>query len=272
MALADIQKFLRMDKLPHIWCPGCGNGIVLQSVLRGLDKLQVDQNNVAIVSGIGCSSRSAGYVDFNTLHTAHGRAIPFATGIKLAKPEMTVIVITGDGDLSAIGGNHFIHAARRNLDLTVIVFNNSTYGMTSGQYSPLTPPGALASTSPYGNLEPSFDICRLAEAAGATYVARTTSYHALNIPDLVVSAVKSKGFSIIEVITGCPVYYGRMNKMSSPEDMLKWQRQNAVSVKQAGAMTPEEMKGKFTIGELYRREAPEYTEQYAKLIAKLSHE
>src|SRR3989338_4428612 len=272
MALANIEKYLRLDKFPHIWCPGCGNGIVLQSVLRGLDKLQVDQNKVVVVSGIGCSSRSAGYVDFNTLHTAHGRPIPFATGVKLARPDLTVLVITGDGDLAAIGGNHFIHAARRNLDLTVVVINNSTYGMTSGQYSPLTPTGAFAATAPYGNIEPPFDLCRMAEAAGAAYVARTTSFHVLQLPDFVVNVVRNKGFSLIAVITGCPVYYGRMNKLSDPVDMLKWQRQNAINPKQASMMSPEELKGKFVIGELHRHEAPEYTEEYVKLIQKVFQE
>ena len=220
MALAEVQKYLRLDKFPHLWCPGCGNGIVLQGVLRGLDALKADPNQVVVVSGIGCSSRSAGYLDFNTLHTAHGRAIPFATGIKLARPDLTVLVITGDGDCTAIGGNHFIHACRRNLDLTTIIFNNSTYGMTSGQYSPLTPLGAFAATAPYGNVEPAFDVCRLAEAAGASYVARTTTFHARQIPDLVAHAVQNKGFSVIEVITGCPVYYGRMNQAASAVEML----------------------------------------------------
>ncbi len=272
MAVADIQKYLRSNRLPHIWCPGCGNGIVLGGVLRGVDKLQLDPNKVVVVSGIGCSSRSAGYVDFNTLHTAHGRAIPFATGVKLARPDLTVIVITGDGDLAAIGGNHFIHAARRNMDLTVVVFNNSTYGMTSGQYSPLTPAGAIAATAPYGNLERAFDMGRLAEAAGATYVARSTTFHALQIPDLIVAAIQNKGFSLVEVIAGCPVYYGRMNKMSAPADMLKWQKENAVSVQQAGNMTPEQLKGKHIIGELFRRQAPEYTEEYGKLIQRFTQE
>jgi 2-oxoglutarate ferredoxin oxidoreductase subunit beta len=266
MQLASIDRYWRMDRMPHIWCPGCGNGIALQGVLRGIDDLQLDQDKVVVVSGIGCSSRSAGYVDFNTLHTAHGRALPFATGVKLARPELTVFVITGDGDCAAIGGNHFIHAARRNIDLNVIVFNNSTYGMTSGQYSPLTPPGATAATAPYGTVEPAFDLCRLAEAAGATYVARTTTFHARQIPELVVAAVQNKGFSLIEVVAGCPVYYGRMNKMASPVDLLKWQRQTAVNVKQAGLLSAEERKGKFVIGELHRHEAPEYTEAYAKLV------
>lgn len=267
----DVKKYLRLDKFPHIWCPGCGNGIVLQSVLRGIDALHLDQNKTVVVSGIGCSSRTAGYVDFNTLHTAHGRAIPFATGIKMARPDLTVFVVTGDGDCTAIGGNHFIHACRRNLDLNVIIFNNGTYGMTSGQYSPLTPVGAIAATSPYGNIEPSFDICRLAEAAGATYVARSTTFHAMQLPNLVVKAVQNKGFSVIEVVAGCPVYYGRMNELNTPSAMIDWQRQNAVTAAQAAKLSAEEMRGKFVVGELHRHEAPEYMEEYGKVV-QMAHQ
>ena len=161
-----------------------------------------------MVSGIGCSSRATGYVDFNTLHTTHGRAIPFATGIKLAKPEMTVVVVTGDGDALAIGGNHLIHAARRNINLTVVVVNNSTYGMTSGQYSPATPEGAFGPTAPYGTSERPFDTCKLAQAAGATYVARGTAYHAKALPLLIEKGIRNKGYSLIEAISQCPVYFG----------------------------------------------------------------
>src|SRR5665647_113581 len=178
------EKYLRTEKLPHIWCPGCGNGIVLGAMVRAFDKLGCDQNNTVIVSGIGCSSRAAGYMDFNTLHTTHGRALAFATGIKLARPEITVFVIMGDGDSSSIGGNHLIHAARRNIDLTAIVFNNSIYGMTGGQYSPLTPTGSRATTAPYSTIERPFDLPDLARAAGATYVARSTSYHAAMLTKL----------------------------------------------------------------------------------------
>ena len=167
--------------LPHIWCPGCGHGILLGSILRAIDKLQLEQDKTIIVSGIGCSSRASGYMNFNTVHTAHGRALPFATGIKLAHPELNVIVITGDGDATAIGGNHFIHACRRNIDLTTIIFNNSIYGMTGGQASPLTPHGAFATTAPYGQLDRPFDIAALAIAAGSTYVARGTAYHAMQL-------------------------------------------------------------------------------------------
>src|SRR3989338_7427705 len=247
MALEDISKYLRLDKFPHIWCPGCGNGIVMQSVLRGIDKLGLDQNKVAVISGIGCSSRAAGYLDFNTLHTTHGRDLTFATGIKMAKPELTVIVLTGDGDCSAIGGNHFIHAARRNIDLNVIVFNNSIYGMTGGQYSPTTHLEDNAATAPYGNMENPFDLCQLSQAAGATFVGRSTAYHATQLPQLVAKAIQNKGFSFLDVITQCPVYYGRMNRFSDTVDMLKWQRDNAINVKQWGMISEEERKGKFVI-------------------------
>ena len=172
--MADIQKYLRQTALPHIWCPGCGHGILLASILRAIDAQGLDQDKTVIVSGIGCSSRASGYMDFNTVHTAHGRALPFATGIKMANPELNVIVITGDGDATAIGGNHFIHAARRNIDLTTIIFDNNIYGMTGGQSSPLTPQSCRSTTAPFGHIERSFDIAKLSIAAGATYVARGT--------------------------------------------------------------------------------------------------
>ena len=265
----DISKYLRLDKLPHIWCPGCGNGIVLHAVLRAIGKLQLDQDKVAVVSGIGCSSRSAGYVDFNTLHTTHGRAIAFATGIKLARPDMTVIVLTGDGDCAAIGGNPLIHAARRNIDLTVVVFNNSIYGMTGGQSSPTTQPDDIAATAPYGNLENAFDLCELARASGASYAARSTTFHATQLPLLVEKGIQNKGFSFLDVITACPVYFGRMNKMPEAVDMLKYQRDNARNIKQWSTMTDEEKGGKFVIGELHNKPAPEYTDLYAALRARL---
>jgi 2-oxoglutarate ferredoxin oxidoreductase subunit beta len=237
-------------------------------MLSAIDKLGLDKDSVAMVSGIGCSSRAPGYVDFNTLHTAHGRALPFATGIKLAKPEMNVIVVTGDGDCTAIGGNHLIHAARRNIDITVVVFNNSTYGMTSGQYSPATPTGAFGTTAPYGNPDRPFDICKLAEASGATYVARGTAHHARVLPQLIEKAISNKGFSVVEVMTQCPVYFGRMNKLGNAVQMMKWQQEHSVSRKDAANMTREELAGKFIIGELYNNPEPEYCENYEKIIAK----
>lgn len=262
------EKYLRTEKLPHIWCPGCGNGIVLGAMVRAFDKMGCNQNNTVIVSGIGCSSRAAGYMDFNTLHTTHGRALAFATGIKLARPEINVFVIMGDGDSSSIGGNHLIHAARRNIDLTAIIFNNNIYGMTGGQYSPLTPPDSLATTAPYNTIERNFDLAELARAAGATYIARSTTYHAAMLTRLIVAGASHKGFSMIEAVTACPVSYGRRNKMGGGYDMLMWQKEHAVSVEKAKRLTPEEMRGKFIIGEIYKTEAPEYTEVYDQLIEK----
>ncbi|NLJ76596.1 MAG: 2-oxoacid:ferredoxin oxidoreductase subunit beta [Peptococcaceae bacterium] len=264
----SVEKYLRMDKLPHIWCPGCGNGIVLGAMVRAFTKINCNQNNTVIVSGIGCSSRAAGYMDFDTLHTTHGRALAFATGIKLAKPELKVFVIMGDGDAASIGGNHLIHAARRNIDLTAIIFNNHIYGMTGGQYSPLTPLDSMATTAPYNTIERNFDLAELAKAAGATYVARGTTYHATMLTNLIVAGATHKGFSLIEAVTACPVSYGRRNKMGSGYDMMIWQKEHAVPVQKARNLTPKEMQGKFAIGELYKAEAPEYTEVYDLLIKK----
>lgn len=264
--MANFEKYYRQATLPHIWCPGCGNGILLAAIVRAIDKLGLEQDKTAIVSGIGCSSRASGYLDFNTVHTAHGRALTFATGIKMAKPELNVIVITGDGDATAIGGNHFIHAARRNIDLTTIIFNNSIYGMTGGQSSPLTPQGSKSTTAPYGHIEPSFDIAKLAVGAGATYVARGTAYNAVMLTDLIVKGIENKGFSVIDAITQCPISYGRKNKMKTASQMMEWQRDNAVNIKAVDKLPPEKLQGKFIIGELYRAQAPEYTAQYDKLI------
>lgn len=267
--MSAIDKYIRQSALPHIWCPGCGNGILLAAILRAIDKLQLDQKKTVIVSGIGCSSRASGYMNFNTLHTAHGRALPFATGIKLANPELNVLVLTGDGDSTAIGGNHFIHACRRNIDITTIIFNNNIYGMTGGQYSPLSPSGTIATTSPYGHLERPFDIAALAIAAGSTYVARGTAFHAVQLTDIVAKAIQNKGFSVVDAITQCPISFGRKNKMGGPAQMMQWQKDNAVFAQAAAKMKPEELAGKFIIGELHKAEAPEYTAEYDKMIARV---
>lgn len=267
MALQHAHDYLRNAMMPHIWCPGCGHGIILGAILRAIDKAGLDQDKTTIVSGIGCSSRASGYMDFDTLHTTHGRALAFATGIKMAKPELNVIVIMGDGDCSAIGGNHFIHACRRNIDLTAVVFNNSIYGMTSGQYSPLTPRGRLATTAPYGTIEREFDLCDLAIAAGATYVGRGTAFHAQLLSDLIAKGFANKGFSLIEGVSQCPTYFGRKNKMGGPIDMIKWQQEHAVNAVAAAKMTPEQLEGKFKIGELHNSPAPEYIAEYDKIIA-----
>lgn len=266
------MKYFRQDKLPHIWCPGCGHGITMGAVVRAIDKVGLDQEKTTVVSGIGCSSRAPGYMKFDTLHTTHGRALAFATGVKHAKPDLNVLVMTGDGDATAIGGNHLIHACRRNIDITTVLFNNSIYGMTGGQYSPLTPTGAYASTAPYGNIDQAFDICKVAEAAGATYVARGTVYHTVQLIDLIKKGIENKGFSLIEVVTPCPTVFGRRNKRGSAVDMMKWLQANSVNVKRAEKMTKEELQGKIITGELYHEERPEYTEEYAKIIRRVQKE
>jgi len=265
----SLKKYLRVERFPHIWCPGCGNGIVLAALVRAFEELECDQDRTVIVSGIGCSSRASGYLDFNTLHTTHGRALAFATGIKLAKPSLNVFVLMGDGDAASIGGNHLIHAARRNIDLTAVIFNNGIYGMTGGQYSPLTPAKARATTAPFGMLERTFDLAELARSAGATYVARATTYHASMLTRLIVEAARHKGFSLVEAVSGCPVSFGRRNKMPTGYEMLMWQKEYAVPVERAKKMSPEELRGKFLIGELHRSEAPEYTQVYEQLVKKL---
>lgn len=267
--MGDFRRLYRHHKLPTIWCPGCGHGIVLGAVLRAVDEAGLDQDKTCVVSGIGCASRAPGYIDFDTLHTTHGRALAFATGLKLAKPELKVIVVTGDGDCAAIGGNHLIHAARRNIELTTVVFNNNVYGMTSGQYSPMTPEGKLASTAPYGNLERSFDLCELVRAAGGTYVARSTAYHAKLLKDLIVKGLTHRGFAFIEALTQCPTYYGRRNRLGAAPDMLTWFKENSVTIQAAGKLPPEKLAGKMILGELHSSEAPEYTEEYAKLTARI---
>jgi 2-oxoglutarate ferredoxin oxidoreductase subunit beta len=263
----DYNRYLRPNKLPHIWCPGCGHGIVLKSLLRAIDASGLTKDQICMVSGIGCSSRTPGYVDFNTLHTVHGRAFAYATGIKLAKPELKVIVISGDGDALAIGGNHFIHTCRRNIDMTILVYSNFIYGMTGGQYSPTTPQGAIATTSRYGNIEPAFDCCDLAKAAGATFVARGTAYHCQELEKTILEAIRHKGTSVVEIIDQCPTYYGRPNKFRSVTEMMeKLEKNGTVSVKQVDKLPPERVEGKQLRGILHRVERPEYCERYDKLI------
>ncbi|WP_156099447.1 2-oxoacid:ferredoxin oxidoreductase subunit beta, partial [Caloranaerobacter azorensis] len=261
-----IEKYFRYNRLPHIWCPGCGHGIILRSIVKAIDELGYNKDEVCVVSGIGCSSRAPGYLDFNTLHTTHGRALAFATGIKMANPNLKVIVITGDGDCAAIGGNHLIHAARRNIDITTIVFNNNIYGMTGGQYSPTTPKGEKGTTAPYGNIDKNFDLCELAKAAGATYVGRATAYHAKLITELVKSGMQNKGFSFIETVSICPTYYGRKNKKGDAVNMMKFLKDNAINIKAAKSSDAERLNGKFLIGEFYKSIEPEYTDEYNKII------
>lgn len=265
-----LDEYFRLDKMPHIWCPGCGHGIVTRAIVRAIDKVGLEKDKTVVISGIGCSGRTPGYLDFNTLHTTHGRAIAFATGVKLANPELNVIVVTGDGDAAAIGGNHLIHACRRNIDITVICYENSTYGMTGGQSSPMTPFERLGTTAPYGSVERSFDLCRLTAAAGATYVARGTAYHVSLLINYITKALQHKGFSFVEATSQCPTYYGRKNRMGDGTEMLKWQKENAVTIKKAEKMSPEELREKIIIGEFLVSEAPEFTSEYQKVIQKAS--
>lgn len=233
------------------------------AITRAVDHLGLERDKVALLSGIGCTGRMTVYVDFDTLHTTHGRALAFATGLKLVKPEMKVIVVMGDGDALAIGGNHLIHAARRNLDLTAIIVNNGNYGMTGGQVAPTTPLGAKATTAPYGNIEPPFDISRLAEAAGASFAARSTVYHVIELERLIAQGIEKKGFSVVEILSDCPVQYKGLNNGADAVDMLKWYRDNTSTT-----ATP----GKLLRGVLVDRELPEYNEEYRRLLARLQQE
>ena len=268
-----VHLYMRIDHLPQIWCPGCGNGVIMRDVAVAIDELIHDEENsinredIVIVSGIGCSSRAAGYLDFNSIHTTHGRAIAFASGIKMANPRLHVIVLTGDGDCSAIGGNHLIHAARRNLGLTVICFNNDIYGMTGGQYSPTTPNGDKATTAPYGNVDRPFDIANLATGAGASFAARGDVFHARETTDIIKQAILHKGFSLVDVYSICPTYYGRKNKKGDAVEMLRWQKENLIPTARYYSMSEEERAGKKLIGILSFNDYPEYTEEYAKVIA-----
>lgn len=267
MATAEqVLEYMRVENLPHIWCPGCSNGITTRALVKAIIEAGVDRDRTVIVSGIGCSSRTAGYLDFDTVHTTHGRPLAFATGIKLARPELTVIVLAGDGDAAAIGGNHLIHAARRNIDITMVCYNNNIYGMTGGQYSPTTHPGDRATTAPYGHVEREFDLCELARAAGATFVARGTAYHFQPLVQYLAHAIRHRGFAFVEVVNTCPVYYGRQNGMPRAPELLEWVAAHALTAKQAERVTPVERIGKYVIGELHRAEAPEFTEEYMRLV------
>jgi len=261
-----IHKYLRHDKkFPHVWCPGCGIGIMLGALIRAIDRIGYEKDEIVLVSGIGCSGRLPVYVDFNTLHTTHGRALTFATGVKLAKPNLKVIVIMGDGDAVAIGGNHFIHAARRNIDLTAIILNNSVYGMTGGQYSPTTPYGMRSTTTVYSNIEQDFKISELAVTAGAVFVGRGTVYHAKLLDSLIEQALLKRGFSVVEVISHCHTQYGRQNRLGSAVEMMEWQRDHAVPVEKALRMKQEELKDKIFIGVLIDKELPAYQDEYERI-------
>ena len=252
-----LDSQFRRARLPHIWCPGCAHGIVTRAVSQALQVAGATRDNTVLISGIGCSSRATGYLDYFTVHTTHGRALAVATGLKLARPELRVVVISGDGDAGAIGGNHLIHAARRNLDLTLICYHNGTYGMTGGQSAPTTQPGMISTTAPYGHLERSLDLCALTQAAGATFVARATAWHYDLLVRMIGKGLDKRGFAFVEAVSSCPVYAGRLNDMETPAAMLFASRHHGVADPRA-PLAP----GQFRIGELWNSEAPEYTEVY----------
>jgi 2-oxoglutarate ferredoxin oxidoreductase subunit beta len=262
-------KYLRAKKrFPHVWCPGCGIGIVMGSIVRAVDAMGWEKDDIVMVSGIGCTSRMPVYVDFNTLHTTHGRGLAFGTGVKMANPDLNVMAVMGDGDSLAIGGNHIIHAARRNIDITAIIVNNNNYGMTGGQFSPTTPPGARTSTTPYGMIEPGFDVCRLMDGAGASFVARGTVYHITELDNMIQKAFRKKGFSVVEVLAPCPTNFGRANRQGGPVEMMKLLRDNTINRSQLKAMKPEQAKDKVVRGIFVDRDCISYGDRYKALCEK----
>ncbi|MFQ6103901.1 MAG: 2-oxoacid:ferredoxin oxidoreductase subunit beta [Candidatus Glassbacteria bacterium] len=262
-----IDDIIRTERIPHVWCPGCGIGTSVNSFTSALEKTGIDLDKVCVVSGIGCTGRVAGYVKLDSFHTTHGRAIPFAVGLKLANPELNIVVYSGDGDITAIGGNHFIHAARRNIDLTVICVNNFIYGMTGGQMAPTTPMGATSTTSPYGNLEHPFNIPYLAAASGAVYVARWTSLHVRRLEKSMMEALKKPGFAMIEVISPCPTVYGRRNKLGDGMSMLKFFHDNCeIRHGEDPANVDIDKIGKIIVGKFVDIEKPTYSQMMRSLI------
>lgn len=256
-----MEEFLRMDRIPHIWCPGCGIGTVVSSFADALRKSKLDLNKVAIVSGIGCTGRVAGYVRLDSFHTTHGRPIPFATGLKLANPELKVVVFSGDGDIVGIGGNHFIHAARRNMDILVICINNFNYAMTGGQVAATSPIQANLSTAPYGNYEYPFNLPYLADASGASYVARWTALHLRRVTKSIQEALAKKGFSFIEVITPCVTLYARRNRLGDGLNLLKYYYENSDIQHGADTRTLDiSYQGKIIVGKFIDREKPTFLE------------
>jgi 2-oxoglutarate ferredoxin oxidoreductase subunit beta len=261
---------LRMDRMSHIWCPGCGIGSEVNAFAEAVKRSGIDPDKLAVVSGIGCTGRVAGYVDFDSIHTTHGRAIPVATGLKLARPETKVVVFSGEGDLTGIGGNHFIHAARRNMDIVVICNNNFTYGMTGGQVTPTTPHSAISSTTPFGNHEYPFNLPFLADAAGATYIARWTSMHSRNLIQSIEEALSRKGFSFIEIISPCTTLYLRRNRLGDGVDALQFYQENAVL--KHGADTRDlaiDFQEKIIIGKFVEKDKPTYIEALDKQCVKV---
>jgi 2-oxoglutarate ferredoxin oxidoreductase subunit beta len=269
-AESSYEKFLRMDRIPHIWCPGCGIGTVVTSFNEAMKKSKIDMDKVAVVSGIGCTGRVAGYVKLDSFHTTHGRAVPFATGLKLANPELKVVVFSGDGDIFGIGGNHFIHAARRNMDITIICVNNFNYAMTGGQVAATTPIDANASTAPYGNFEFPFSLPYLAEASGATYVARWTSLHLRRVTKSIQEALAKPGLSVVEVVTPCVTLYARRNRLGDGLNLLKYYYDKSIIEHGADTRTLDiSYQGKLVCGKFVDKEKPTFLDAMNEHMTKI---
>ena len=259
----NYEKYLRIQKMPTLWCWGCGDGVILKAFVRAIEKMGVSQDDVCVVSGIGCSGRFSSYVDFNTIHTTHGRTVAYATGVKLVRPDKLVVCVAGDGDALAIGGNHTIHGCRRNIDMTMIVINNFIYGLTNSQTSPTTPQGMWTVTQKVGNIDPTFDTCDLAIASGASFVARETMLEPKKLEKILIKAMEHKGFSMMEVLSNCHINLGRKNKMVSAMENLEWIDSITTSKKKYDAMTEEEQLNLFPLGILKQDlEVREYCDMY----------
>ena len=262
----NYDEYLRTDKMPTLWCWGCGDGVILKAFIRAIDKLGIKKDDMCVVSGIGCSGRFSSYIDCNTVHTTHGRTVAYATGIKMANPDKHVFCIAGDGDGLAIGGNHTIHGCRRNIDINFILINNFIYGLTNSQTSPTTPQGMWTVTMKRGNIDPTFDACKLAEGAGASFIAREKVSEPRKLEKIFVEAFKHKGFSFVDVFSNCHINLGRKNKMGNAMANLDWIDNITVSKKKYDAMSEEERKGLFPTGILKKdEEAKEYSAMYEKV-------
>ncbi len=270
----NYDYYLRTDKMPTLWCWGCGDGIIMKAMIRAFAKLGWDKNDICVVSGIGCSGRFSSYIDANTVHTTHGRTVAYATGIKLANPDKHVIVVAGDGDGLAIGGNHTIHGCRRNIDINFVLVNNFIYGLTNSQVSPTTPKGAWSVTTQYGNIDPTFDACELAKGAGATFIARESVAEAQKLERIFIKGFQHKGFSFFDIHSNCHVNFGRKNKMAKAKQNMDWIEENLIPKAKWDKLSPEEQyelrkQGKFPRGILHQVEEPEYCEEYYKLIDRV---
>lgn len=268
MSHATGTKYLKDGVLPHMWCPGCGTGVVLGALLRAFEELGYDNKDTVVVTGIGCWGKADDYLVTNALHVTHGRALAFASGIKAFNPRLNVVVLMGDGDSVTIGGNHFIHAARRNIDLTAIVVNNFNYGMTGGQVSGTTPSEKYTSTTVYGNPEREFNICELAAVAGANYVARGTAYHSWELQNNIKEALSKKGFSLVEAVSPCPTHFGKNNNMKTSLEMLRWLKAKGLPKEKYDRLPDEEKDSYFAIGKLVDRDAPDFSSRYEQIRAR----